>query len=145
MESTQYSSPSSVHHYKENNCAMRDVTLVTLCLCHFPALLLATFLAGFLPQRVLRPSPAKSESSPDMEVEAVSSRAVLQFMLLCLKMNVEAFCVTQHFLRQCVLLWSTYALFLHIQAENFPISFQQKTDCATAVFFPLRMAAWHLY
>lgn len=124
---------------------MRDVALVTLCFCHFPGLLLATLLAGFPPQTVLRLSPAKSESSPEMEVEAVSSRAVLQFMLLCLKMNVEALCVTQHFLRQCVLLRSTYALFLHIEAENFPISFQQKTDCATAVFFPLRMAACHLY
>lgn len=124
---------------------MRDVAHVTLCFCHFPGLLLATLLAGFPPQTVLRLSPAKSESSPEMEVEAVSSRAVLQFMLLCLKMNVEALCVTQHFLRQCVLLRSTYALFLHIEAENFPISFQQKTDCATAVFFPLRMAACHLY
>lgn len=123
---------------------MRDVTLVTLCFCHSPGLLLAT-LAGFHPSDSSQTIPDKSESSPETEVEADSSRAVLQFMLLCLKMNVEALCVTQHFLRQCVLLRSTYALFLHIQAENFPISFQQKTGCATAVFFPLRMAACHLY
>lgn len=144
MESTQYCSPSLMHHYIENNSAMREVTPLTLCFCHFPGLLLATLLAGFQPT-VLRPPPAKSQSSPETEVEAISSRAVLQFMLLCLKMNVEALCVTQHFLRQCVLLRSTYVLFLRIQAENFPISFQQKTDCATAVFFPLRMAACHLY
>lgn len=91
LENTQYSSPSSMHPFRENNSDMRDVALVSLCFCHIPVLLLATLLAGFPPQTVLRPSPAKSESSPEMEVEAVSSRAVLQFMLLCLKMNVEAF------------------------------------------------------
>lgn len=71
LESTQYYSPSSTLHYIENKSVMKNATSYSLSLCISGAFLVCCwplFLLAFAPQTVLRPSPPKPESSPEMEL-----------------------------------------------------------------------------
>lgn len=71
LESTQYSSSSSMLHYVENTSVVKNATSYSLSLCISGAFLVCCwplFLLAFAPWTVLRPSPTKPESSPEMEM-----------------------------------------------------------------------------
>lgn len=70
-ESTQYCSLSSMLHYIGNNSVTKDATSYSLSLCISGAFLVCRwplFLLAFATRTVLRPSPSKPESSPEMEM-----------------------------------------------------------------------------